>query len=75
MASRGINVNAVAPGFVDTDMTQAMTESAKEQIAGMIPLGHMGNTKDIAKTVLFLASSDADYITGQVLCVDVGMCI
>ena len=75
LATRGINVNAVAPGFVDTDMTQAMTESAKEQIVDMIPLGHMGKTEDIAKTVLFLASSDADYITGQVLCVDGGMCI
>lgn len=75
LASRGINVNAVAPGFVDTDMTQAMGDKAKEQIAGMIPLGHMGKTEDIAKTVLFLASSDADYITGQVLCVDGGMCI
>lgn len=75
LASRGINVNAVAPGYVTTDMTDAMTDSAKEAIMGQIPLGKAGTTKDIAQAVLFLASPAADYITGQVLSVDGGMAI
>jgi 3-oxoacyl-[acyl-carrier protein] reductase len=74
-ASRGINVNAVAPGFVDTDMTKNMTEDAKSQINGMIPMGKMGTTSDIANLVLFLAGDNSNYITGQVICVDGGMAI
>lgn len=74
-ASRGINVNAVAPGFIDTDMTKDMTEDAKKTLSSMIPMGKMGSTKNIADLVLFLAGEHADYITGQVICVDGGMCI
>lgn len=74
-ASRGICVNAVAPGFIDTDMTSAMPDSAKEGMNAMIPLGHIGKPEDIANAVVFLASDKADYITGQVLCVDGGMAI
>ncbi len=74
-ASRGINVNAVAPGFIDTDMTKNMTEDAKKALNNMIPMGKMGSTKNIADLVLFLAGEHADYITGQVICVDGGMCI
>lgn len=74
-ASRGINVNAVAPGFIDTDMTKNMTEEAKKELNGMIPMGKMGNTKDIADLVMFLAGDSANYITGQVICVDGGMAI
>ena len=67
LASRGINVNAVAPGFVETDMT--------ENLKSQIPLGKIGHPQDIAKAVAFLASPDANYITGQVLSVDGGMAI
>lgn len=74
-ATRGICVNAVAPGFIETDMTNKMSESAKEGIETMIPMGHIGKPEDIAKVVTFLASENADYITGQVLCVDGGMTI
>jgi 3-oxoacyl-[acyl-carrier protein] reductase len=74
-ASRGINVKAVAPGFVDTDMTKNMTEDAKSQINGMIPMGKMGTTSDIANLVLFLSGDNSNYITGQVICVDGGMAI
>jgi 3-oxoacyl-[acyl-carrier protein] reductase len=74
-ASRGINVNAVAPGFIDTDMTKNMTEDAKSQINSMIPMGKMGTTSDIANLVLFLAGDNSNYITGQVICVDGGMAI
>lgn len=75
LASRGICVNAVAPGFVDTEMTQAMPEKTIEAAVSAIPLGRMGSVDDIARTVVFLAGSGADYITGQVLCVDGGMAI
>ena len=74
-ASRGINVNAIAPGFIDTDMTNNMTQDAKDVCTSMIPMGKMGSTKDIANLVLFLASEQASYITGQVICVDGGMAI
>lgn len=74
-ASRGVNVNAVAPGFIDTDMTKNMTEDAKKALNSMIPMGKMGSTKNIADLVLFLAGDGSDYITGQVICVDGGMCI
>lgn len=73
MASRGITVNAVAPGFIATDMTAAMPEKAQEQVLTSIPLGKMGKPEDIANAVLFLASDKASYITGQVIHVDGGM--
>lgn len=75
LASRGINVNAVAPGFVSTEMTDAMPEDAKKAVLGQIPLQRPGTTQDIAQAVLFLASPASDYITGQVLSVDGGMAI
>ena len=75
LASRGINVNAVAPGFVETDMTDALSDSVKENLKSQIPLGKIGHPQDIAKAVAFLASPDANYITGQVLSVDGGMAI
>ncbi len=74
-ATRGICVNAVAPGFIDTDMTKGMPESALAEVNKMIPMGKMGDAKDVAKAVAFLAGEDASYITGQVLCVDGGMAI
>lgn len=73
LASRSITVNAVAPGFIDTDMTQAMTDTAKEAVLSQIPLKKVGQPKDIAETVAFLASEKAAYITGQVISVDGGM--
>lgn len=75
LASRGINVNAVAPGFVETDMADALSDSVKENLKSQIPLGKIGHPQDIAKAVAFLASPDANYITGQVLSVDGGMAI
>lgn len=73
LASRGITVNAVAPGYIDTDMTQAMTDAAKEAVLSQIPLKRVGRPEDIAETVAFLASDRAAYITGQVISVDGGM--
>ena len=73
LASRGICVNAVAPGFVDTEMTQALTEKVRESAIASIPMGRMGNVEEIAQTVAFLAGKGSDYITGQVICVDGGM--
>lgn len=75
LASRGICVNAVAPGFIETDMTEKMPDSAKQAALGMIPLGKMGKPEDIAQVVAFLADESGDYITGQVICVDGGMAI
>lgn len=75
LASRGINVNAVAPGFIATDMTDALPESVREEAVKGIPLGRFGTVDDIANMVLFLASSQSDYITGQVFNVDGGMVI
>lgn len=72
-ASRGITVNAVAPGFIRTDMTDALPEDVKNKYAEAIPLGAMGESEDIAKTVAFLCSEGARYITGQVLLVDGGL--
>lgn len=72
-ASRGICVNAVAPGFIDTDMVAAMTDTAKSQIAESIPMGRIGQPEEIADAVAFLVSPSAKYITGQVLCIDGGM--
>ena len=75
LGSRGINCNAIAPGFIETEMTEAMTDKAKEATIAMIPFGRTGKTEDIAKAVLFMASDMSDYITGQILNVDGGMCI
>lgn len=75
LASRGVTCNAVAPGFIATEMTEAMPESAKEAVKSQIPLQRTGTTADIAETVAFLASDKAAYITGQVISVDGGMCI
>lgn len=75
LASRNITVNAVAPGYIETDMTHALTESQKEATIAQIPLKRVGTTKDIAETVAFLASDKASYITGQVISVDGGMAI
>ena len=73
LASRGVTVNAVAPGFMETDMTAAMPEAAKTATLTAIPMGRMGAAEDVAKAVAFLASEEAGYITGQVLAVDGGM--
>ncbi|RKY41949.1 MAG: 3-oxoacyl-ACP reductase [Candidatus Makaraimicrobium thalassicum] len=73
LGSRNINVNAIAPGFIQTDMTDKLTDEAKQKLLGVIPLGRMGNTQDVAKLALFLASDDSAYITGQVVQVDGGM--
>ena len=75
LASRNITVNAVAPGYIDTDMTQAMSDAAKEATLEQIPLKRVGTPRDIAETVAFLASDRASYITGQVISVDGGMAI
>ena len=75
LASRGITVNAVAPGFIDTDMTAAMPEKAKEAMQATIPMGHPGAPEDVATAVAFFAQPDSAYITGQVLCVDGGMAV
>jgi 3-oxoacyl-[acyl-carrier protein] reductase len=72
VASRSITVNAVAPGFIETDMTAAMTDKAREAVASQIPLGRVGQPEDVAGAVAFLVSDRAAYITGQVLCVDGG---
>ena len=73
LISRGITVNAVAPGFIDTDMTAAMPDAAKAAALTAIPAGRMGEAKDVARAVAFLAADEAGYITGQVLSVDGGM--
>ncbi|WP_046179142.1 3-oxoacyl-[acyl-carrier-protein] reductase [Domibacillus tundrae] len=73
LAARGITVNAIAPGFIATDMTDKLPAEAKEQLIGQIPLGTLGDTADIAAAAAFLASDGAKYITGQVLGVDGGM--
>ena len=72
-AARQITANVVAPGFIDTDMTAAMPESARAAAAASIPAGKVGDAKDVAAAVAFLAGEQSGYITGQVLCVDGGM--
>jgi 3-oxoacyl-[acyl-carrier protein] reductase len=73
LASRGITVNAVAPGFVETAMTDGLTERVKEALLAQVPLRRMGQSEDIAEAVAFLASSRASYITGHTLHVNGGM--
>lgn len=73
VASRGITVNAIAPGFIDTDMTEILSEKVKESSVAQIPLGRFGKPEDVAEAAAFLASDAAGYITGQVLHVDGGM--
>jgi 3-oxoacyl-[acyl-carrier protein] reductase len=73
VASRGITVNAVAPGFIDTDMTRALDQGHREALAGQIPLGRFGTPEDVAAAVKFLASDAAGYITGETLHVNGGM--
>lgn len=75
LASRGITVNAIAPGFIDTEMTGGLSEKVQEQILTQIPLGSFGKPEDIANCAAFLASDEAAYITGQVIQVDGGMCM
>lgn len=75
LASRNILVNAVAPGYIDTDMTAALTEEQRKAVIDAIPLKRVAKPDDVAKVVLFLASPDADYITGQVVSVDGGMSV
>jgi 3-oxoacyl-[acyl-carrier protein] reductase len=73
LARRNVTVNAVAPGFIVTDMTEALPEKTREELAAQIPLGRLGDAEDIAHAVLFLASDGAGYVTGQVLGVNGGM--
>lgn len=73
LAGRNITVNAVAPGFITTDMTNALSDAAKEGILSKVPMAHGGRPEDVANAVAFLCSEESDYITGQVLCVDGGM--
>lgn len=75
LASRGINVNAIAPGFIATDMTDSMPKEAREKMIEKIPLNRIGGPEEIADLAVFLASDKADYITGQVFAVDGGMTI
>ncbi len=72
-AARGITVNAVAPGFIETAMTEAIPEKAKQELNAQIPMGRLGLPADVAEAVLFLSGASADYITGQVLSVNGGM--
>ncbi len=73
VASRSITANAIAPGFIDTEMTQHLEEKRRQELIGRIPLGYLGSPRDVAEAVAFLASDEARYITGQVLNVDGGI--
>ena len=73
LASRGITVNAIAPGFIETDMTAVLSDKIREATAAQIPMGHFGAAEDVANLAAFLASDQAKYITGQVIHVDGGM--
>lgn len=75
IAKKGITVNAVAPGFINTAMTQAMTETAAGEAGKTIPMGRPGEPEDVAELIGFLAGDGAGYITGQTICVDGGMCM
>ena len=73
LASRGITVNAIAPGYIDTDMTKVLSDEQKKSVLSMIPLSRIGSVEDISNVAAFLASDEAAYITGQVISVDGGM--
>ena len=73
LAPRGVNINVVAPGYIDTDMTKVLSDEQKKSVLDMIPLSRMGSVDDISNAVAFLASDEAAYITGQVISVDGGM--
>lgn len=75
LAARGVTANAVAPGFIATDMTDALSEKQREAIGAQIPLKRFGQAADVAHLVRFLASEEAGYITGQVICVDGGLAL
>ncbi|MCQ2054825.1 MAG: 3-oxoacyl-[acyl-carrier-protein] reductase [Fibrobacter sp.] len=72
-AGRGVTVNAVAPGFIDTDMTAVLSDEVRAKYAAQIPLGRLGQPEEVAKMVVFLASDDAKYVTGQIIGVDGGL--
>jgi 3-oxoacyl-[acyl-carrier protein] reductase len=72
-ASRGIQVNAIAPGFIRTAMTDALTDETRKKLSDQIPLGRLGEAEDVAKAAVFLASEESAYITGQILSVNGGM--
>ena len=73
LASRNVTVNAVAPGFIDTDMTAALPEAVRAEMAKGIPAGRAGKPEDVANAVAFFAAEQSSYLTGQVLCADGGM--
>ncbi|MGN6642722.1 MAG: SDR family oxidoreductase, partial [Verrucomicrobiota bacterium] len=73
LASKGINVNAVAPGFIETDMTHGIPEAALSKVKAMTPMGRLGKPEEIADAVVFLASPRSSYVTGQVVAVNGGM--
>ena len=75
LAARNVTVNAVAPGFLDTDMTAALPEKAREAMLASIPMGRLGQAEDVARAVAFFAGDESAYVTGQVLCVDGGMAV
>lgn len=75
LGARGITCNAIAPGYIETDMTAALREELKQEYLGKIPVKHFGNVNDIADAALFLASAMASYITGEVIRVDGGLCM
>ena len=75
LAARNVTVNAVAPGFIDTDMTAALPEKAREAMLTAITMGRLGQAEDVAKAVAFFAGDESAYVTGQVLCVDGGMAV
>lgn len=75
LAGRGVTVNAVAPGMIETDMTNILSEKIREGILKEIPMKRMGNVEEVANTVLFFAKEESSYVTGQVLCVDGGMAV